>query len=88
MCIIPKLLKCLKILGEEKQNAIDAKLFDVWWKHKCHRYKSPEYRENGQPSQLYRILAKRIANQDVTDATKDEIELVKNLYPKMFKNYC
>lgn len=83
------LLKMSIFSKESKQSAIDVKLFDVWWKCKCHRGKNKNFVKNGQPSQLYKILAKKIKNKEkyVNDASEIEIELVKELYPNWFRKW-
>lgn len=66
---------------QRKVGSIDEKLFEVWWKHKCHRHKHEELLDNRQPIRMYRILAEEIYLGRITDATSDEKKLVDDLFP-------
>lgn len=78
---IPILFSFLKvsIINPKESSSIDKMLFDLWWKHKCHRCKDEEDKKNMQPIRLYELLDENIKNGKITDYTEDEKELVKNL---------
>jgi hypothetical protein len=67
----------------KKTGSIDDKIFQIWWKHKCHRHKNEELVEKRQPMRLYEILAEEIYMGRITDATTEEKELVDNLFPNL-----
>jgi len=88
---VPQLFRMLKISlfqnsTDSKKNAIEKKLFDVWWQYKCHREKHDGYIKEMQPRKLYEILAEEIKNGNIKDATKDEQELVSSLQNKTGNN--
>lgn len=78
---IPLICYYLKInmSNPSQSSSIDKMLFDLWWKNKCHRCKNDNDKKNMQPIRLYELLDENIKNGKITDYTKDEKELVKNL---------
>ncbi len=72
----------LNILNPSQSSSIDTMLFDLWWKHKCHRCKNEKAKKNMQPVRLYELLDENIKNGKITDYLDEEKELVKNLTKK------
>lgn len=63
----------------EKSSSMDEKLFEVWWKYKCHRHKDKDFQGKKEPKRLYEKLAEDIYKGEVRDAYPDEELLVRDL---------
>ncbi len=58
----------------------DEKLFSVWYKYRCHRNKQKEFQDKLEPRRLYEILAEKIENGELKEASQDEILLITPLF--------
>ncbi len=81
---LPVILRYLKIdlIASSRTSSIDEKIFEVWYANKCHRCKHENYRNKLEPRRLYEILAEKIENGDIEDASPDDIALLKPLFRK------
>ena len=80
-CIVYCVFKKLKInlWDPEKSSSIEEKIFDVWYKYKCHNCKHKKYQKNLKPLQIYKTYAKRIEAKKI-QCSKEEFELLKTLF--------
>lgn len=79
--------KALKIeKGYYKLDSIERKLFEVWWKLKCHREKLDGYKSKSKPSSLYKTFLKYVTEGKITEKelTDDEKKLIEELKKKDF----
>ena len=81
LILILYFLKINIIFPSRKTSAIDEKLFSVWYKYKCHRNKQKELQKDKlEPRRLYEILAEKIENGELKDASKEDILLITPLF--------
>lgn len=71
----------IDIYKPSKSSQIDEKIFEVWYKKKCHSYKNEQYRNKLQPIQLYEILAEKIDAGKIKPS-QEELNLVAPLLKK------
>lgn len=76
----------LKIQKGNPLDTVENKLFEVWWKLGCRREKLAKYKKS-KPSSLYKTFLKYVHEGKITEKelTNDEIELIKELEKKNFK---
>ncbi|CAG0950845.1 MAG: hypothetical protein MPEBLZ_02420 [Candidatus Methanoperedens nitroreducens] len=80
LILILYFLKINIIFPSGKTSAIDEKLFSVWYKYKCYRNKQKEFLDKLEPRRLYEILAEKIENGELKDASQDDILLIEPLF--------
>ncbi len=80
---LPYIMKKLNIdiIEPSKSSEIDEKIFEVWYKKKCHGYKHEQYQRKLQPTQLYEILAEKIDDDEIKPSP-GELNLVAHLLKK------
>lgn len=83
--LLPKILKYgagIDIITPSNTNEIDAKLFDIWYKHRCFEYRHPNFKNKLQPIRLYNILAQKYMSNEQTFDGKEiwlSDDLIENL---------
>lgn len=80
LILILYFLKINIVFPSGKTSAIDEKLFSVWYKYKCYRNKQKEFQDKLEPRRLYEILAEKIENGELKDASQDDILLIEPLF--------
>lgn len=66
---LPKILKYsshIDIIYPHKTSKTDEKLFDIWYKHRCFEHKNSYFRTKLEPKMLYKILAEKYKNKEIT----------------------
>lgn len=74
--------KALKIeKGYSKLDSIERKLFEVWWKLKCHQEKLANYRNKSKPSSLYKTFLTYVNEGKIkrSELTEEEKKLIAEL---------